>query len=744
MHNALTRDMPDTDFDAHRAFEAVLGFVPSIVVGCEANGTIAFVGGAVIASLGYDATSVIGHHFTEFVHVDNMDRTVNGVTRWQGRKGAPIGSVVQLRHVDGDYRSFHFATRFGDDVFGPGSFVVTLTPSEIDSSVNETISALIANEERVARIASTFLDLAADDIDAGLNAALEELSGLNAVTRISVWLVDRDQIMLTAKWQAPIGAPTVALPDELRIDLSAMVRLLLSGSEFRLTIPGDCSDEYSLEREAFESGGVKSVLAVPIMTRGKVVGFLGLESTLEDVGFDVTHMTSTRSASAIIAAALDRQDTEAELARQARTDPTTGLSNRWYATSDLQRQLDQIESGESPGIGIAMVDLDRFKLVNEALGHHVGDELLREVASRFASAADAGVTLARLSADDFLVVVPDASDVNALITQVQALLATLTAPFALGDSITAVTATGGLAYIGDDRESVPSAQEALRRLESTLDQAKKIGSHFEVDDGADDRHLQRLRRISELQHGIERGELVPYFQAEWDIATSTIIGAEALVRWQHPTEGLIGAYEIVTLAESAQLVSRLGAVMLRSATTLALPWLSDNPDFLLHVNVSAQQLRNEAFATEVAAVLEETGYPATSLCLELTESMLLDDPTRSGEQFNRLRALGVGLAIDDFGTGYSSVLQLKELPLTSLKIDQRFVAGLGDDPSDRAIVDATLELARAFGVTTTAEGVETDTQRQVLIELGCRRAQGYLFSKPEPAEDFAVRIASNQ
>lgn len=617
--------------------------------------------------------------------------------------------------------------------------MIVASPTGDDDRRDDLIPALIENTNRLARIAAAFMDEPAGNIGAVMDAVVDELSGLEWLNRITVWTIRGSELVLASRWDASFQAPTSPPPERVRIDASPMLRTLIAGEEVRFTTGADAPVRFPMEQRAFADTGTKSVLAVPLCARDAVLGIVVLESTVDAVIDGAAHLATVRASAAVVAAGLLRNRAEIELAYQARTDRTTGLSNRWAAQGDLVETLESLRNGESDGVGVIGIDLDRFKLVNEALGHRAGDRLLAEVSERLRSAAPAVAQLARLSADEFLVVVPDV-DTETIVRRVAGKVLELFAvPFDIDGSIISVTARAGLVLVSPDDDHV-SAEEVLRRVANTVDHAKRTGRFIERFDEEEDGQLRRLRRVSELEQAIVAGELVPYFQAEWDLVTDRVIGAETLLRWIHPTEGMIGADEVIPIAESAGLIDRIGRHILRDACRTAVAWLDRVDDFLLRVNISAQQLRSDDFTDRVAEILDETGFPPTSLCLELTESTLLDDPARSRQHFSHLRKLGVGLAIDDFGTGYSSILQLKQLPLSSLKIDQRFVAGVASNPSDRAIVEATLELARAFGVTTTAEGVEDEVQRDTLAELGCVRVQGFLFSRPEPAEALAARL----
>jgi EAL domain-containing protein (putative c-di-GMP-specific phosphodiesterase class I) len=327
------------------------------------------------------------------------------------------------------------------------------------------------------------------------------------------------------------------------------------------------------------------------------------------------------------------------------------------------------------------------------------------------------------------------------IARTQQLLDGLRMPFDVAGSPVALTASVGLVHAVD-----PSADavELLRRADLALRRAKESGGDaIQVDDEhLRERVASRLHRESELREAVAGDGIEVHYQGEWDLVTGELVAAEALARWRHPTEGLLDAGAFIPLAEESRVIDDLGLEVLREACATLGAWRGRGlaQDLLMRVNISARQLRNDDLAHQVSDALADSGVPASALCLELTESSLLIDPEGSLARLERLRELGVGLAVDDFGTGYSSLLYLKRLPVTAVKIDRAFVKDLPDPISDRAIVQAVVQLAAALEITCTAEGVETAEQRDALVRLGCHRAQGYLLARPEPTEVFAARL----
>jgi EAL domain-containing protein (putative c-di-GMP-specific phosphodiesterase class I) len=313
-------------------------------------------------------------------------------------------------------------------------------------------------------------------------------------------------------------------------------------------------------------------------------------------------------------------------------------------------------------------------------------------------------------------------------------------PFDVGGRPFRLTASAGVAHAADSED----AEELIRRADVAMYRAKEQGGDRIVmdDEAMRDEVTARLRHEAELRTAVEGDGLEVHLQGEWSLPDRRLLGAEALARWRRPDGDLVAAGSFIPLAEECGLIHALGTRVLSETCDVVAGWMAqDRHDgFSVRVNLSPLQLRQDELADQIAGVLETSGLPAEHLCLELTESALLDDPERALRVLGSLRDLGVGLAVDDFGTGYSSLLYLKRLPVTSLKIDRAFVSGLPDDAADRAIVAAVVRLADEMGFDVTAEGVETEEQATTLVELGCVRAQGYLLSRPEPADDMAVRL----
>jgi diguanylate cyclase (GGDEF)-like protein len=386
-------------------------------------------------------------------------------------------------------------------------------------------------------------------------------------------------------------------------------------------------------------------------------------------------------------------------------------------------------------VAVLFVDVDHFKVVNDSLGHSIGDRLLVLVADALTSAVRPGDTVARFGGDEFAILCEDLCDVAEAVAIGERIQNVVTTPFVLDERDHHVTVSTGIA-IADSPG--PSAAELLRDADSAMYQAKDAGRSRSVlfAPVMRTRALHRLDTELSLRHAITEGDLRLYYQPIVNLATGRTNGVEALVRWEHPNRGIILPDEFIPVAEATGLIVPLGEWVLGEACRQTHTWHVEYPD-LAHltvaVNLSGRQITQTDLVSVIANILAHTGLDPARLVLEITESVLMRDAAFTVAALGALKALGVGISVDDFGTGYSSLSYLKEFPVDILKIDKSFVDGLGDDDHDSAIVRATINLAHSLGLTTVAEGTETAIQVRTLTELGCDKAQGYLFSRPGPA-----------
>jgi diguanylate cyclase (GGDEF)-like protein/PAS domain S-box-containing protein len=439
----------------------------------------------------------------------------------------------------------------------------------------------------------------------------------------------------------------------------------------------------------------------------------------------------------------ERKAFEEELARHAFHDALTGLANRRRFLDHLDHALDRsLRSNERHAVVYA--DVDRFKIINDSLGHHAGDELVIAIARRIQAALRPGDMLARFGGDEFTLLLEGVAGAGDAVAVVHRILDRLRDPIQLpGGHEVVVTISIGIAVTGDGK----TRDDILRDADVAMYEAKAKGrcGRYEIFDSAamGARSAERLDLEAALRRGLDRDELEIVYQPIWSIADRRPIGVEALVRWRHPVRGLLGPEHFIGLAEDTGLILPIGRMVLDQACRQARQWRSDFGEPLsMCVNLSPRQFQQIALSEEIEQILWATGVDPQQICLEITETLAMEDVERTSAVLRRLKELGVRLAIDDFGTGYSSLGYLKSFPVDVVKIDRSFVDGLDTNPVDSAIVGAVIGLASAVGMTTVAEGVETLAQMAHLESLGCPAVQGFYLSRPVSAEDMGLLLKS--
>ncbi|MDE2599335.1 MAG: EAL domain-containing protein [Rhodocyclaceae bacterium] len=414
-------------------------------------------------------------------------------------------------------------------------------------------------------------------------------------------------------------------------------------------------------------------------------------------------------------------------------DALTGLPNRLL----FNALIDQALAGGNGSCAILLLDLDSFKLINDSLGHAFGDALLVLLAERIRSTLQSGGQMARIGSDEFAVVMQNVGDKEHVANIAQQLLYALSEPTELNGERLTISACIGIACGPDDGID---RHDLLRAADTALHAAKAQGKNHYCFHTADmSLRASEMHSIEQgLKRALEYNHLRIHYQPQVNLANGELEGVEALVRWQHPTEGLVSPARFIPVAETSGIISHIGRWVLRAACAECRRWVEIYPDQMrLSVNVSARQLVNEDFIDDLRGILEETGFPAERLDLELTESTLQLVET-SPRLLHEIKSLGISISIDDFGTGYSSLSVLKTLPIDRLKVDQSFVRDLTADANDVAIVEAILGMSRTLGLHVIAEGIETDAQLSILQQLGCEAGQGYLFSRPLPPAELEL------
>jgi diguanylate cyclase (GGDEF)-like protein len=543
---------------------------------------------------------------------------------------------------------------------------------------------------------------------------------------------DREVTVLVAEWPRRVNVPDPDPLGEVPFGHDPAFDMTLDLKEAVVIRPAESPDSYQdrVEQGAGVSG--VSVAMVPLLLNDRTDGVLGFIK-FGDRRWDEAETNALQAVASLMVHLQARVEAEDRLRYQAHHDELTDLPNRRSLLANLQRRL---RAASNRTIGLIFIHLDRFKAVNDSLGLDAGDELLVSVARRLQGAMGPGDLVARAGGEFVVVLERPAIEFDAL-ALADELMTLIAEPVEIRGHLVSRTASVGVSF-GEG----PSAtiDDLLAHAGAALQRSKARGGNQVVvfDEEMRDAVAERASVELQLRQAISLGGLLLYYQPEFDLRTGQLLAVEALVRWDHPERGILAAGEFIAIAEEAGLIADLGSWVLAEACRQMAVWQTDYPDlaFTMRVNMSPAQLSTRDIVGVVNDCLQANQLPGRLLCLEITEHALVQDVTQTVRVLNDLRSLGVSLAIDDFGTGYSSMSQLKQLPVDVLKIDQTFVGGLGVDGRDRAIVDATVRLAHAFGLEVVAEGVETAELVHELVSLGCHRAQGYHLSRPKPPADF--------
>ncbi len=666
---------------------ALLDDLPDAVMGLDADGTIVSANGKAAELTGRSIDDLVGRGFLGMIAADDKESISESWQRFNLHDELPTdrGSVVVFELVD----------RIGD-------------PHLVEASLHRRAPAdggvVLLRDVTDRERSSVALEQARRRFQQAFHSAP---TGMALVRVDDGGIVDANQSlsqMLDRSVDSMIGRNIRRLthPDDLRTGAGERAR-------FELGI----TDTMELEQRFRRSDGEY------VWTRTRV-------SLTEDEGVSlaITHIEDVTE---------QRRITE-RLNHAATHDDLTELPNR----AALVARLDQLLLRARPGeVAVLFIDLDNFKVVNDSLGHSAGDELLRTVAHRFRDVMREGDLLARFGGDEFVVFVDgvDASTIDPAAVA-DRLRTAAQHPIVVEGHELVVTASIGFAT--NSTEGL-SADDLLRDADAAMYRAKAAGrDRVEAFTQATRRaSVEALETNTDLRRGLERGEVVPYFQPIVDLESGHVVSFEVLARWLHPERGLLVPSQFMPMVESSGLLIELGTRMLRDALAQLARWrLQELPfaDGSVSVNVGTQQLLAPGFREIVEEALGETGIDADSLWLEITETALMEDTTAAASALRDLRGVGVHLAVDDFGTGYSSLTYLRRFPVEAIKVDRSFVVGLGLESADTSIVEAVVRLGHSMGLEVVAEGVETPLQLRQLRELGCDRGQGYLFGRPRTAD----------
>jgi len=567
-----------------------------------------------------------------------------------------------------------------------------------------------ATETPAGQTAKTFHVLLVEDNPGDARLVQELLAETGSQFEIShvATLTDARQHLMTEVVECVLL--DLSLPDASRLE--APMQLRAAAPEVSIVILSGLQDEL-LAIKAVQEG------AQDYLVKGRVDGAA--------IGRSITY-------------AAERKSLEMQMAHKAMHDALTELPNRTLFHDRLKHAVMRAKRHQSM-IGVMFIDLDGFKPINDGLGHDVGDLLLKALGRRLQEGLRASDTAARFGGDEFMVLCEDVADEQHVISIAERLQSAIAEPFRIAGHDLTVSSSMGIVVSSGHEES---ADSLIRNADAAMYRAKRQGVSYEMfDDGMRSRVRARARTESDLHRAIEEREFRLLYQPQVDLRSGRVVGLEALLRWDHPERGVVEPAEFLWLAEETGMITKIGEWALRQSCLQARAWGAHNGSPLrMSVNLSARQHRDPDLVDLVERILTETRTDPETLCLEITESVLVNDADGAAPTLHALKGLGVKLSIDEFGTGHSSLGSLKRFPLDMLKVDRSFVSGLGTDAEDAAIVTAIINLAHSLGLQTVADGVESKEQVDELRALGCDVGQGFYFARPRPSDAITELLGS--
>lgn len=487
---------------------------------------------------------------------------------------------------------------------------------------------------------------------------------------------------------------------------------------------------------------VQSVLAVPIIVRNNFWGFVELHNCSEHYHWSDQEEAILRTMAASVSAALERQDKDEIIHQQAFHDALTGLPNRVLFAERLDQALTDAHRNQD-NLAVMFMDLDKFKTINDTLGHSVGDELLKEVANRLQNCLRGGDTVARWGGDEFTLLLPSIRSMDDATGTAQRILDAFKAVVEIDHHEIYVNASIGIACFPDDGQE---AEVLLQNADVALYQCKEQGRgiYRVYDAGMNSEATELFALQNNLRHALERQEFLLYYQPQVNLQSGQITGLEALIRWQHPEQGLISPATFIPLAEESDLIVQIGKWVLEVACQQVVEWqqMTGMP-LTMSVNLSARQFYDPTLVETIDQVLRQTQLNPKYLELEITETIAIKNISLTQEVLKQLQSMGIKIAMDDFGTGFSSLNYLTQLPLDTLKIDQSFIKRLTSDAKELEVINAVLSLGRGLHLSVVAEGVDTPEQLELLKSLNCETVQGFLISPPLPALAATSKLEAN-
>ncbi len=727
-----------TDKELRRTDEEIRGLieaVPAIVYAAEMgeSGRFHYVSPQIETILGYtpDEWTADPDLWFNSLHPDDIEHALSFEGNLNHNDEDVPPAEYRMRTKDGGYVWIYERARLVDDETGVPIWHGVMQDNSALKKAEIEVQLKADQQMMTARLGE--LAMSGEHPDKLIEIAVDLLVSQDDIHEVSVWEQEDQKQMVLRHTSNEHPVARVAPYETDRFPGDRLAR----GET--VSIHDWHNDPRVAEYREIITAEVRSSMFIPIDGSRGQFGILSVNST-EPHRFGEQDEHFFKATANVLANAIERHRADESLRHRLLHDPLTGLPNRQLFTDRLRIAIDTArESGEPAGV--VFLDLDHFKLINDGIGHQAGDDLLREVAPRLSDGIRLGDTLARFGGDEFAVVLNVVRDGAEAREIADCLIESLKNPITVDGSEQFVSASAGIAIYNPAYDESKSVEGLLQEADAAMYQAKEMGRAQSELFGQPmrDRAVRRLEVERELRSALESDQLVLNYQPLISLRTGHLTAFEALVRWQHPEKGLLAPLEFVPIAEESDLITQIDQWVLREATRQLGVWqqtIDEDQRLILAVNASARMIRDPRLPQLVAELIGEHGIRPNRLAMEITETVLVVGTSTVKNVMNELHELGIWLALDDFGTGFSSLSYLNEFPLDSLKIDRSFIEHLAvGDPKGSAITDAIVQIGKALSMTVVAEAVSSETQLQMVRDLGCQLAQGNLISEPVSAEE---------